>query len=224
MIFFDIDDTIVTHSQSQKQAALLFWDEFAGRLPYSKHEFPTIWDAVMQKHFAAFAAGLISFREHRRRRIRQILDTNTKPLSEEEADAYFLAYLRHYEENWALFDDVLPCLDALSGHRFGIISNGNSEQQRRKLGMLGIGARFSTVVISEEIGTWKPKREIFWEACKQASADLKDCFYIGDNLTVDAEASQAAGMRGIWLNRSQLPPPKSDILVIRSLAELVTVV
>lgn len=194
MIFFDIDDTLVTHSQAQSQAARLFWEAFSDRLPYSQQEFPAVWDTVMQKHFAAFAAGQVSFAEHRRRRIREIF---AGALLDGEADALFQAYLRYYEDCWALFDDVLPCLDALRSYSLGIISNGNGKQQRRKLHRLGIAGGFQGVVISEEVGIWKPKPEIFWEACRQAGEAPGDCVYIGDSLTTDALASQAAGLRGV---------------------------
>ncbi len=220
MIFFDIDDTLVTHSQSQKLAAQLFWAEFATRLPYTSQEFPAVWDAVMRKHFATFAAGQISFREHRLRRVREIFKGGDPPLLEEEADANFRVYLSYYEDQWTLFDDVLACLDALAGHRLGIISNGNAEQQKRKLHRLGIGDRFSTIVISEDLGVWKPNPEIFREACKQASEKPHDCLYVGDDFARDAQASLAAGLRGIWLNRNQLPVPKAGVSVISTLTEL----
>ncbi len=202
MIFFDIDDTLVTHSRAQNQAALLFWEAFADRLPHTRQEFPAVWDAVMQAHFAAFAVGQITFEEHRLRRMREIFGF---PLSEDEAGRLFTVYLRHYEENWALFEDVLPCLDALRSYRLGIISNGNGRQQRRKLERLGIAGRFGVIVISEEVGAWKPDPAIFLEACRRAGTALSECVYVGDSLTTDAQASRAAGMHGVWLNRRSLP-------------------
>ncbi len=214
MIFFDIDDTLVTHSQAQSRAARMFWEAFADRLPCSQEDFPGVWDAVMQKHFAAFAAGQISFAEHRRRRMREIFaDT----LSDSEAEALFQVYLRFYEDGWALFDDALPCLDALHSYPLGIISNSNGRQQRRKLKRLGIAGRFRVVVISEEVGQWKPKPEIFWEACRQAGEAPQDCAYVGDSATTDAQASRAAGMGGVWLNRHF--PAIADVPSIRSLGE-----
>ena len=217
MIFFDIDDTLVTHSQAQSQAARLFWEAFADRLPYSQPEFPAVWDAVMRTHFAAFAAGQISFAEHRRRRVREIF---ADAVSDSEAGALFQAYLRHYEDCWALFDDVLLCLDALRSFPLGIISNGNGKQQRRKLHRLGIAERFQVVIISEEVGLWKPKAEMFWEACRQAETDPGECVYVGDSLTTDALASQAAGMRGVWLNRTQLSAAELWVPAIACLREL----
>ncbi len=218
MIFFDIDDTLMMNSRAQTQAALRFWDEFSDRLTPTRQEFPAVWDAVMQKHFAACAAGRISFEEHRRRRMQEILG------AEDKDGSAFQAYLAHYEREWALFDDVLPCLDALNGAPLGIISNGNGDQQRRKLHHLGLADRFVCVVISEDLGVWKPNPEIFRAACKEAGASPEDCVYVGDSLLVDARASQAAGMRGIWLNRNSLPASNAGVPVIRSLSELPTLI
>ena len=68
-------------------------------------------------------------------------------LSDHEADDCFALYERHYRLHWTLFDDVLPCLQALSQHRIGIISNGNAEQQKRKLAQTGIAAFFAVFQI-----------------------------------------------------------------------------
>ena len=214
MIFFDIDDTLVMHSRAQTHAALRFWDEFSERLAPTRQEFPAVWEAVMQKHFAEFAAGQISFGEHRRRRMRDILG------ADDEDGSAFQIYLAQYEREWALFEDVLTCLDALTGTRLGIITNGNGEQQRRKLHQLGIADKLTTVVISEDLGVWKPDPEIFRAACTHAGASPKDCAYVGDLLLTDAHAAQAAGMRGIWLNRDSLPASDAGVSMIRSLTEL----
>ncbi len=224
MIFFDIDDTLVTHSQSQHEAILLFWEIFKSRLPYAQQEFPAVWDFVMQKHFAVYAAGQISFSEHRLRRIQEIFNSTNLAISEEEATANFHVYLQYYEEKWALFDDVLPCLDALNHRNLGIISNGNGEQQRRKLQKFGIADRFTITVISEEVGVWKPKPEIFLEACRQAAAVPEDCIYIGDNLKLDAQASQEVGMRSFWLNRKHPPMTGNGVSIINSMTELVRLI
>ncbi len=214
MIFFDIDDTLMMNSRAQTQAALRFWDDFSDRLASTRQEFPAVWDAVMQKHFAECAAGRISFDEQRRRRMREILGTD------DTDGSAFGSYLAHYEREWALFDDVLPCLDALNDAPLGIISNGSGEQQRRKLNHLGLADRFACVVISEDFGIWKPNPEIFRAACKEAGASPKGCVYVGDSLPTDARASQAAGMRGLWLNRNSLPESDAGVPVIRSLSEL----
>jgi FMN phosphatase YigB (HAD superfamily) len=72
MIFFDIDQTLINHQHAQDAAVRLFWQKFSFLLPDSPEEFGEHWQAVMEKHFATFTRGEISFVEHRRRRIREL--------------------------------------------------------------------------------------------------------------------------------------------------------
>ncbi|MFD2506889.1 HAD family hydrolase [Halalkalibacter alkalisediminis] len=49
-------------------------------------------------------------------------------------------YLEAYENSWTVFADVVPCLQRLKalGVEIGIISNGDYNQQVKKLKNLGI--------------------------------------------------------------------------------------
>jgi putative hydrolase of the HAD superfamily len=223
MIFFDIDRTLINHQHAQDAAVKLFWQKFSVLLPYSPGEFGKHWQAVMEKHFATFTRGEITFIEHRRRRIREIFQAESY-LADDETDKRFAIYLQHYEKNWALFDDVLSCLNALSNRKLGIISNGNIEQQTKKLYQTKILDKFDTIVISEEIGVSKPKPEIFLIACLRAGVKTQQCIYVGDSLQNDALAAEAVGMKGIWLNRQDLSSSKVRLPVIKNLNQLVTVV
>ncbi len=222
MILFDIDETFVNHKQAQICAARLFLSQFNHLLPHSEDEFCALWDSVMLKYFGTFTRGEISFSEHRRRRIRELFAEVNPILPDSETNARFEIYLRSYEDSWTLFDDVLPCLCALSGHRLGIISNGNTDQQKLKLHRLGLESRFEVVVISEEVGVAKPKPQIFLEACRRALLKPQDCVYVGDNLEVDVLGSQSVGMRAIWLNRTGTSSTQVNVVEINSLSKLPT--
>ncbi|NJR63837.1 MAG: HAD family hydrolase [Cyanobacteria bacterium CRU_2_1] len=217
MIFFDIDQTLINHQHAQDTAALLFLQRFSSLLPYASEEFCHYWQTVMKKHFATFMGGKITFVEHRRRRMRELFQEAKPGLANDEADELFAIYLKHYEDNWQLFDDVLPCLNALSNCRLGIISNGNTEQQTKKLYQTGIATRFDIVVVSEKVGTSKPQPDIFLSACRRAKVQVEQCSYIGDSLQDDALAAKAVGMKGIWLNREGLHCPQRAISVVKSL-------
>jgi putative hydrolase of the HAD superfamily len=224
MIFFDIDQTLINHQQAQDTATLLFLQQFSSLLPYTSEEFCQCWQTVMEKHFTTFLRGEISFVEHRRRRMREVFQGAESYLADDEADRRFAVYLQHYEDNWKLFDDVLPCLNALSNHRLGIISNGNTEQQTKKLCQTGIAAQFNIIVVSEEVRVSKPKPDIFLSACRRARVKARQCIYVGDSLQNDALAAGAVGMKGIWLNREDLSYHQVTIPVIKNLDELVAAV
>jgi putative hydrolase of the HAD superfamily len=218
MIFFDIDDTLFDNSGAEIKAAERFYtrnqglDHFAGL-----DDFVENWRAATETYLQMFIEGRLSFQEQRRRRLNHIFRQSFK---EREADALFEQYLELYEDSWVLFADVLPCLDRLCSLRLGIITNGNTRQQRQKLAVLGIVDRFDTIIVSEDVGVSKPDPQIFRQACKTAGKELSDCFYVGDKLEIDARAASDAGLTGIWLNRSQPKAKQNSMHEIHTLDRL----
>jgi putative hydrolase of the HAD superfamily len=221
VIFFDIDDMLVDHTSAEEQAAQKLYGHFRHRLPHTGPDFAALWKQVAEQHMAAFLAGVIGFTEQRRRRIRAVFPV---VLEDQETDRLFRIYLTYYKQSWNVFPNVLPCLDRLTAHTPGIISNGNTEQQRKKLDVGGIVARFSMVVTSEAVGVAKPDPRIFTRACQAAAAHPTQCVYVGDRQEMDARAGHQAGWTGIWLNRTvpEIVPP--DVVTIPDLGALPRVI
>ena len=148
--------------------------------------------------------------------------------SDAAADAWFAAYPEHYRAAWRAFDDVLPALDALaSAHPeavLGVVTNGEAGPQRAKLAAIGLAERFSVIVASGQVGVAKPDRAIFALACERLGVKPAHAAHVGDRLDLDARGAAAAGLRGIWLDRSgkAAPPaaPAPDIVAIATLHEL----
>jgi putative hydrolase of the HAD superfamily len=155
-------------------------------------------------------------------KLRQVF-TGKKALSDDEADVIFDTYLGLYESNWTLFADVENCLNDLNGLKLGIISNGDAFQQKQKLVTLGIADRFSTIVISGEVGMTKPEAEIFHLACRKAGVTPSDCWHIGDDFHADVRGSNSAGMKAVWLNRNG-KEHRSGFTAIESLKDLKSVI
>jgi putative hydrolase of the HAD superfamily len=112
----------------------------------------------------------------------------------------------------------------LSGHALGVITNGNTEQQRKKLKTLGLTERLSMVVTSEEAGVAKPDPRIFRRASEQAAVKPTHCYYVGDRLDTDAQAAAQAGFSGIWLNRKGVQTAVDGIRTICDLSALKTII
>jgi putative hydrolase of the HAD superfamily len=109
-------------------------------------------------------------------------------------------------------------------HILGVITNGNREQQHKKLKAVGIADRLSLVLTSEEAGVAKPDSRIFHLASKQAGVDLARCYYVGDRLDADAQAAKKAGFTGIWLNRNGMQATENDVNTICELSRLETLI
>ena len=218
MIFFDIDETLLNNSAAERAAAAQFYDLHKDVLQEPVEAFIDRWQTLTEHNIQRYLAGELSFQGQRRARLRQVF-ASKRSLSDAEADLIFETYLHLYENSWILFPDVEDCLNELNGRQLGIISNGNAAQQKQKLHSLGIIDRFSTIVISGEVGITKPAREMFQLACQKAAMPPSGCWHIGDNFKVDALGSISAGMNAIWLNRNG-QKPCSDIPTIKSLSEL----
>ena len=58
-----------------------------------------------------------------------------------------------------------------------------------------------------QIGTAKPDPAIFHAACDALELAPAQVAYVGDDLVLDVEGAQKAGLTGIWLNRNCAPIP-----------------
>ena len=92
--------------------------------------------------------------------------------------------------------------------QIAVLSNGNRQQQEEKVSRTGLGRYVDIVLTSDHLGVAKPDPRAFELACVQLGVPPHAVVYIGDRLEVDALAATAAGLRGIWLNRTDdaVPP------------------
>jgi putative hydrolase of the HAD superfamily len=127
-----------------------------------------------------------------------------------------------------LYDDVLAFLDLLveSNTPIALITNGASDIQREKLGVLQIEDRFVAVVVSAELGAAKPDVLPFQAAVLALGCESADVWHVGDNLSADVAGAQRAGLESVWLNRHgrvrAAGDPEPD-LEVGSLAELAAI-
>ena len=215
VIFFDLDDTLIDSQRAVDWAVATVHSDLRVDQPLA--DFLAAWRKSHSNHYPRYLNGKISYESLRRSRIREVLGTH---LSDAEADSIFESYMNAYESKWALFADVEPCLEGLRTHCLGVISNGPSQEQRRKLARLGIEPRFQHILISEECKCAKPDPGIFGRACELAGVTPSDAWYVGDHYEIDFCGSIAAGLRGIWLNRRGGVCESSELKVISSLAQV----
>ena len=218
LIFFDIDETLLSNTAAELNAARELYYLQKMNIQESPEEFLERWKTLTEINVHRYLAGELSFQGQRRERLRQLF-AHKKPLSDDEADAIFDSYLKVYESSWELFPDVKNCLNELTGIKLGIISNGNAIQQKQKLTSLEILDRFSIIMISGDVGVSKPDIRIFHTACREAGVRPSECWHVGDDLQADVHGSISSGLNGIWLNRNG-QEHHSEIPAIGTLREL----
>jgi phosphoserine phosphatase len=74
-------------------------------------------------------------------------------------------------------------------------------------------------VISGDLGTGKPGREIFAHTLEVLGVTPDRAVMVGDSLERDVEGALAAGLRAVWLNRHGRPG-RPGIAEIATLAAL----
>src|SRR5437588_539414 len=102
---------------------------------------------------------------------------------------------------YALFDDVLPTLRALSeqGFRHRLISN-HVPELAAIVEALGCAPLVEHVTNSAAVGYEKPHPEIFRLALEAAGNPLQ-AWMVGDNVVADVLGAERAGLRGILVRR-----------------------
>jgi putative hydrolase of the HAD superfamily len=111
-------------------------------------------------------------------------------------------YLAERRRSYALFDEVPAALDRLrERYRLVLVTYGLSDLQREKAEAVGIGRWFPHVVVSGEVGSWKPHSGIFHHALSLAECGPDAAVMIGDNLERDVRGAAAVGIRSVWMCR-----------------------
>jgi putative hydrolase of the HAD superfamily len=109
--------------------------------------------------------------------------------------------------------------------RLGVVTNGRTDRQRRKIEALHLEDQLGVVLISEEFGAAKPDASIFLAAAAKLGVHPRECIFIGDNPEKDVRGSSAVGMRAVWF-RSTMPwpedlaPPREIVTSFREVLEL----
>jgi len=124
--------------------------------------------------------------------------------------------------------DLLLQALAANSLPFGIITNGSTEQQSRKIRHLGLAERAACILISESFGRKKPHPDIFLAAAAQIGQPADKILFVGDHPELDIAGAQAVGMKTAWMRRGREWPQASAIappdIVVHALDELVPVI
>jgi len=113
-----------------------------------------------------------------------------------------LAYSEVREARTDFFPDTVETLRALRERAtlLGLLTNGESRMQRRKIERFGLAQYFDCIVVEGEFGCGKPDERVFRHALATLGADAAATWMVGDNLEWDVAGAQQVGIRGIWID------------------------
>ncbi len=142
-------------------------------------------------------------------------------------DEYFEEVFAYFSrpDAWELYEDTVSTLSELEALEIdlGIVSNFDSRLYEILVG-LGIDRFFESVTISSFAGAAKPSPMIFQRALQKHGVTAHEALHIGNSLRDDARAAAAAGLRGVLLNRHGREAIPPDVVAIKSLSDVLTLV
>jgi len=95
------------------------------------------------------------------------------------------------------YDDVVPGLQRLNARVLvGSVTNGVADLQT-----IGLAHHFRASIAAREFGRAKPDPGIFLAGCAALGVAPADALYVGDDLLLDVQGAQRAGLRAAWMNR-----------------------
>lgn len=137
-----------------------------------------------------------------------ILDRIAPPMGMQTAgldawrESLLLVYRNHFP-NIILFDDapvfVSEC--RARGIRLGLVTDGKSCVQWRKIWALGLDALLDVIVVTEDIDAPKPSPRAFRVAAQRLGLRTHECVYVADDESKDFIGPHQLGMTTLLLRR-----------------------
>lgn len=227
-LFFDLDDTLLETHEGHVAAM-----EAACRHAAVEHPgwTPEAIALALQRTYRTLEmrmeAGQLRFGSHALFRSAVWEETLaecglSRALGEELAEVYIAARRAAYR----LYPDVPAALDRLAAdYSLVLVTNGLSDLQREKVAAVGLERWFPHVLVSGEVGSWKPDPGIFHRALALAGVAAAEAVMIGDSLEKDIAGARSVGIPAVWMRRyAHLTPvegiePHAEVAGLPELAE-----
>jgi putative hydrolase of the HAD superfamily len=220
-ILFDLDGTLADTAGAERDAWPALAEVIRSHVPeLDVEELHERYSTLFEPHWTDFLEGRIDFGEYRWNRLSAAI-TPWSELDEQLFDAY-RAEKRHALDGLRLFDDALQTIHELRGCglRIGLLTNGPSWLQRRKLAVTGLEPELDGIAISEEIGAAKPEAEAFHTAARMIACEPAEIAMIGDSPVYDIAGAIGAGLGAAVLVTGGLAVEAEGATVVTRLAKI----
>lgn len=207
-IWFDLDDTLIDfHANSRSALRLLYEQEGLASYYATCEEWIGAYECHNHKLWDRYNRGEITQDFLRLDRFRTPLNAGWGG-TVDELDAYCLRldplYLGLLAAQTAMVDGAVELVESLrdKGYNIGVLSNGFTDVQNRKLVNTGLDRIVDLMVLSDDIGVNKPDPRLFVHAMSR-TADMEPSHHlmIGDNPDTDIAGAVRSGWRAIHLDR-----------------------
>jgi putative hydrolase of the HAD superfamily len=188
-VYFDLDGTLLEYATG-------FDELFARTLPVPAT--PAATETYGERVLAALREGVESPFE---RAFAATCDAH-------DVDADPAALAAEYVDREVAATRLPPSVERLVAavarqHSTGVLTNGDGHVQRRKLAAHGLDDLVDAVVVSNEVGSWKPDPGIFDLARERLPADTH--VYVGDSPEEDVRPARERGFVTVHVGDGDAP-------------------
>ena len=110
------------------------------------------------------------------------------------------AFVVGRDSTLALFPGACEALEQLAeqGVRLAMLTNGDSDTQRKKIDLFNLTKHFEYIQVQEEFGVGKPDPAAFQNVMDVLELPAEEVWMVGDHLELDMAAAQRIGIWSIW--------------------------
>ena len=208
-VWLDLDDTLIDFKANSLIAL-----RFTYRDCRLERYFPTceewiesylrhnhaLWDRYNRAEITQDYLRMHRFLDPIRERVDKIADN----FAAESRDMDTI-YLDHLARQKCMVDGAMQLVDHLRAcsYNIGVLSNGFTDVQHRKIHTVGLDSKVDLVVLSDDIGVNKPDIRLYRHAMERAGiTDPSHHLMIGDNPDTDIAGALRAGWRAILYSPS----------------------
>jgi HAD superfamily hydrolase (TIGR01549 family) len=218
-VVFDLDDTLLDTTGLEAEMLVGLCEAVSEELPGVE------FDHLRQRYrdgrdhlYERVLSGEIDIATYRRLHLIAVCEPWGEP-----SEALQETAVRLRDEQLGRSRFVEHAIELLHGLReagvtTGLLTNGPSWMQRRKVELLGLEAHLHAIGISEELGASKPDPAAFSATLELMGSAPDDTVMVGDHLDWDVRGALTAGMRGaVWVagDKDEREPPPGALKVAR---------
>lgn len=201
LFLFDLDDTLLDFRASEVLSFQRTMEEL-GLQTLTASLFAE-YQVVNPSLWKLFEEGKISKDHLKVERFRRILESHQIDLDPEKVSHQYLETL---PETVVLYDQAAEvCQKLTEWGEIGIITNGISSVQSRRIQNSAIAPYISFVCVSDDCGYAKPDIRFFEHSVKMAKSFFKDkSLVIGDRIDIDVQGALNFGVDSCWFNPKKI--------------------
>ncbi|MFN3648539.1 MAG: HAD family hydrolase [Armatimonadota bacterium] len=203
-LLFDLDDTLLETHHGHMTAMRVCCEQAAAAHPHwTPEQFRRSFTRAYHALESELEAGRFAYESQLHYRSVTWAQTLkecglTIELAKELGELYLAERRKHYR----LYEEAVEILERLGReYTLVLVTNGPSDFQREKIAALELERWVPHLVVSGEVGSWKPDAGIFRHALGLAGARPGEAVMVGDNLERDIAGAQAAGIHAVWMRR-----------------------